>query len=95
MGYIIFTVTNSKLHIFELVSIKSKHYVAMISELRKFAKTNQVAGIYLCTTKNNPVLKTLWWRGFFPIESSMQVLCKGEVFNEKRHWAFFRSDRNL
>ena len=95
VGYIIFSVTGSKLHIFELVSIKSKYYVGMISELRKFAKTNQVVGIYLCTTKNNPVLKALWWRGLFPIGGNLQILCKGEIFIEKRPWAFFASDRNI
>ena len=95
VGYIIFSVTDSKLHIFELVSIKDKYYAGMISELRKFAKTVQVVGIYLCTTENNPVLKALRWRGFFPIGGNLQILCKGEVFIEKRPWAFFASDRNI
>lgn len=94
-GYIIFSVTNSKLYISELVSIKSKYCVAMISELRKFAKTNQVAGIYLTTTKNNPILKALCWRGLFPIGGNLHILCKGEIFNDKHPWAFFDSDRNL
>jgi len=95
LGYIIFSVTNSKLHIFELISIKSKYYAGMIAELRKFAKTNQVVGIYLCTTKNNPVLKALRWRGFFPIGGDLQILYKGEMFMEKRAWAFFEGDRNI
>jgi hypothetical protein len=66
-----------------------------VSELRKFAKTVQVVGIYLCTTENNPVLKALRWRGFFPIGGNLQILCNGEVFIEKRPWAFFASDRNI
>jgi len=95
VGYIIFSVKDSKLHIFELVSIKSKYYVGMISELRKYAKTNKVVGIYLCTTKNNPVLKALCWRGFFPIGDNLLILCKGKMFMEPPPWAFFPSDRNL
>lgn len=95
LGYAIFSVTDSKLHIFELVSIKDRYYVDMIAELRKFAKTDQVVGIYLNTTANNPVLKTLRWRGALPIGGNMQILCKGEIFTKKRPWAFFASDRNL
>ena len=95
VGYIIFSVTNSQLHICELVNIKSKYYVAMISELRKFARTGQVVGIYLCTTKNNPLLKSLRWRGLFPIGGNLQILCKGELLIDKRPWAFSVSDRNL
>jgi len=95
VGYMIFSVTDSKLHIFELVSIKNKYSVGMTSELRKFAKANQLVGIYFCTTPNNPVLKVLWWRGFFPIGGDLQLLCKGEIVTENHPWVFSGSDRNL
>jgi hypothetical protein len=94
-GYILFSVSNSQLHIFELISINSKYYAGMICALRKFAKTNHVVGIYLCTTKNNPVIKTLRWRGLLSIGGNLQILCKGEIFKDSPHWAFSSSDRNI
>lgn len=95
VGYIIFSVSNSKLHIFELVSIKDEYYICMISKLREFAKTEHLDGIYLCTTKNNPLLNKLWWNGFFPIGGNLKILCKGEIFIEKHPWAFYETDRNI
>ncbi len=77
VGYIIFSVSNSKLYIFELVSIESKYYASMISGLRKFAKTDKAVGIYLCANNYNPVLKTLWWRGLFSIGNNSKILCNG------------------
>lgn len=95
VGYCVYSIVDEKIHIYEFVCSKKKHYAHLMSALRSVAKTESCVGVYFYSSKENPVIKALWWRGLFRIGGDMNILCIGKIFEKPLPWLFFPGDRNL
>jgi len=95
LGYLIFTVLENKVHIYDIVCSSLQHRNWMLSEMISYAEISGLIGIYIETTRKNPLVASLRSKWFFSTADCSDILIYGHDHIGQYPWIFFSADRNI
>ncbi|MDH5572203.1 MAG: hypothetical protein OEY89_10585 [Gammaproteobacteria bacterium] len=93
-GYIIFTLHNGIIDIFDILSLEEATIGKLLKITTDIAKNENCHAIHLRQSRNNPVLKKSGAFMFFDAKNDA-VVCASQIDNELySKWAFLEGDKN-
>jgi len=95
LGYLIFTVLENKVHVYDIVCSSLEHRNWMLSEMIGYAEKNGLIGIYIGTARQNPLAVSLRSKWFLSTGDSSDILMYGNDSIGRYPWVFFSADRNI
>lgn len=94
LGYIIFSVNNGKIEIYDILSLKKSHYNKLMKKLIHVARNEKCQAIYIRLTENSLYISYLRRFMFLNANNDISVLAFGEDVSMFRQWVFSEGDRN-
>ena len=94
LGYIIFSVVDGKLEIYDILALKQSYKNKLLKRVIQVARREKCQAVYIRMLENSSDLKNVRGFLFFDAKNDISVLAFGEDVSVFRHWAFTEGDRN-
>lgn len=95
LGFAFFTVSNSKMEIFDLIALEDVHASKLINGLIKVALKEDCHAIYIRLSENNDMSALLKSHLFIRTTDEVQLYAIGNKDIYRKKWNFFEGDRNI
>ena len=95
LGYLIFTVLEKKVHIYDIVCSSLQYRNWMLNEMVCYAEKNSLIGLYIGAARQNPLVTSLRSKWFLSTGDSSDILMYGNDSIGRYPWVFFSADRNI
>lgn len=94
LGYIIFSVINGKVEIYDVLSLKKRYKSKLLKKLIHVARKEKCKAIYMRLAENSLDISDLRRFMFFNANNEISVLVFGEDVSIFSQWCFSEGDRN-
>lgn len=94
LGYIIFSIVNEKIEIYDILSLKNSYKNKLLKKVIHIARREKCQSIYIRLVENSLDLNWVRRFMFFNAKNDISVLVYGEDVSIFNQWAFSEGDRN-
>jgi hypothetical protein len=95
-GYLAYTITDNRMHIYDVFSIKETAVYGLLKEVTKIAKKNDCIAIYVRLSETTPLIRVFKKCNYLDARDNAPIYVQ---YKKKEldldHWEFYSGDRNI